>query len=76
MIGTTTTTNASVAEGHPSDGRQYNMRVEGLGVHRWVGSQSRERSLTIGVHSPKGKAAAPNGSLSPNPIIHIGIRTS
>ena len=52
------------------------MRVEGLGVHRWVGSQSPERSLTIGAHSPTGKAGTLTGSLSRGPTVQIDIRIS
>ncbi len=52
------------------------MRVEGIGVDRWVGSQSPERSLTIGAHSPKGKAATLTGFVSRGPTVQIDIRIS
>jgi len=52
------------------------MRVEGLGVNRWVGSQSPERSLTIGAHSPKGKAAALTDPVSRGAAVEIDIRIS
>lgn len=50
--------------------------VEGIGVDRWVGSQSPERSLTIGAQSPKGKAATLTGFVSRGPTVQIDIRIS
>ena len=76
MIPTATTTNASVPGGHPEDGFEDNMRVEGLWVDRWVGSQNSERNLTIGAHSPKGKATALNDLICRNPAVDIDIRMS